>query len=211
MEAREMESATMTPRMQHEVRTHGMNVERVSLRVIRDSGTGPDAMQRAQEMYDNVMQKVDAKYQPTYACKPGCAHCCAAEVTVARPEAELLARHVKDTMMPEQIEGLKARMRAVIEDRKAGGRPRCALLGENNLCTVYSIRPMKCRACNAEDVDPCRRWEEGGDETACMRVFMLPRLYAMLTVAGVLNALTPGRNPRETGETELMQTLLSSL
>ena len=104
-----MESSTITPRMENEARTHGMNVERVSLRVVRENGAGADAMQRAEEMYDSVMQKVDAKYRPTYACKPGCTHCCSATVTVARPEAELLARHVKDTMTAEQIATLKAR------------------------------------------------------------------------------------------------------
>jgi Fe-S-cluster containining protein len=206
-----MQSATMTPQMQNEIRSHGMNVERVSLRVIRENGTAADAMQRAQDMYDRVMEKVDAKYHPTYACQPGCAHCCAAPVTVTKPEAELLARHVKETMTAEQMERLKKRMHSVIETRKAGGRPRCAFLGEDNRCTVYSIRPMKCRACNAEDVDPCRRWEEGADETACMRVFMQPRLFAMLTVFGVLKALTPGKDPGQVPHTELMETLLTLL
>jgi Fe-S-cluster containining protein len=203
-----MDSATMTPQMQNEIRSHGMNVERVSLRVIRENGTAPDAMLRAQDMYDRVMEKVDAKYHPTYACKPGCAHCCAAVVTVTKPEVELLARHVKDTMTAEQIAQLKTRMRAVLEARQAGGRPRCAFLGEDNLCTVYSVRPMKCRACNAEDVAPCRKWEEEADENACMRVFMQPRMYALLTVLGVLKALTPGRDPGQAPHAELMETLL---
>jgi hypothetical protein len=206
-----MESATVTPQMQHEVRTHGTNVERVSLHIIRDEGTAADAMQRAQEMYESVIHKVNARYSPTYACKPGCAHCCAFPVAVAKPEAELIARHVRDTMTPEQIDALKARMRAVIQERQAGGRPRCAFLGADSLCTIYSIRPLKCRACNSDDVDPCQRWENGTDDTACVRVFMLPRLHAMATVFGVQKALMPGANPRQVPDTELMETLLTLL
>jgi hypothetical protein len=102
-------------------------------------------------------------------------------------------------------------MRAVIEQRAAGGRSRCALLDEDNRCTVYAIRPMKCRACNSLDVDPCRRWEEEGSEDTACQVYMLPRLYAQLTVMGVLKALMPDKHPGAVPHTELMQTLLTLL
>jgi Fe-S-cluster containining protein len=206
-----MDTATITPQMQSEARTHGLNVERIALRVIREDGTAADAMRRGQEMYDSVMQKVDAKYHPTYACKPGCVHCCSCEISVTQPEAELLARHLTQTMTPDQIEALKDRMRAVIAERQAGGRARCAFLGADNLCTVYAVRPMKCRACNSEDVEPCRRWEEGKDDSSCLRVFMLPRMYALLTVFGVLKAATPASNPQNAPHTELNETLLKLL
>jgi Fe-S-cluster containining protein len=206
-----MESAQLTPQMKHEIQTHGLNVERVALRVLRTNGTGAEAMAQADEMYDRVMQKVDARYRPQYACAPGCAHCCAAEVTVAPPEAELLVRHVKATRTPDEIEDLKTRMRAVLEARRAGGRPRCAFLGEDTLCTVYAVRPLKCRACNSDDVDPCKRWEEEGAEETTLRTFTLPRMYAMLTVFGVLKALAPAAPPSQVRHTELMETMLRLL
>lgn len=205
-----MEGAVITPQMESEIRSHGANVERTSLRVIREQGSAAPAMQRAQEMYDSVMKKVDTRYAFTYACKPGCAHCCAAEVTVTAPEVDLLVQHLSATRTPEQINQLKARMRGVLEERQAGGRPRCAFL-EDSRCTIYAVRPMKCRACNAIDVEPCQRWEEGGDETACMQVVMPPRLYAMMTVFGVLKAAAPQQDPRHAPHTELMSTLLVRL
>jgi Fe-S-cluster containining protein len=205
-----MASATISPSMQNEVRTHGANVERMSLRIIRDHGTAADAMQRAEEMYDNAVQKAEARYRPSYACKPGCTHCCSAPIRVAKPEAELLARHLKAMMPAEEIERWKSRARAILAARAAGGRPRCVFLGDDNLCTVYSLRPLMCRACNSDDVEPCAKWAEEGDDTS-VRVFMLPRLYAMVTVLGVWKAVASRDRTESAPQAELLETLLTLL
>jgi Fe-S-cluster containining protein len=168
-------------------------------------------MAKAMGMFDVAAGTSYYTYSQPVACKPGCAHCCCVEVVVHTPEVELLVRHIRDRLTPEQIADLKRRMNAVLAERKEGRRPRCALLGADERCTVYEVRPLKCRAANARDSGPCKKYEdEGGDDP--LRAFALPHLLADYTHHAVNMALNPRMTPATAPRPrELMSALLKAL
>jgi len=79
----------------------------------------------------------------TWACAQGCSFCCHLPVTVTPAEAAAIAPRVRDW--------------ARVEAHRGG---RCALLGEDDRCTVYDVRPLKCRAHTSVSADDCRDNEE---------------------------------------------------
>lgn len=77
------------------------------------------------------------------ACAAGCAFCCHLTVLVTPGEADLLAEAAL------RLPGVRARI----------GNPsrRCAFLGDDNRCTAYDIRPLRCRAHTSADRSICER------------------------------------------------------
>ena len=64
-------------------------------------------------------------------------------MTVTPAEASAIAPHVRDW--------------AAVAAHRGG---RCALLGEDDRCTVYAVRPLKCRAHTSLRVADCRDGNE---------------------------------------------------
>lgn len=85
----------------------------------------------------------EAPGKSTWACRAGCAFCCYLPVTVTPAEAEAIAPRVRDWSAVEAF---------------AGGR--CALLSDDDRCTVYDVRPLKCRAHTSVSADDCRDGNE---------------------------------------------------
>lgn len=101
------------------------------------------------------------------ACSAGCSHCCHVHVEVTRGEALAIVEHVK------KREGFFERLAAhvaVIEemDHRARWEARvpCVLLGDDGRCTVYEVRPLRCRAFHSCSVDVCREAFTGESERA---------------------------------------------
>ena len=75
----------------------------------------------------------------------GCAFCCHLPVMATASEAAVIGPHVADW----------ARVEA---HGSAGGR--CPLLGDDDRCTVYDWRPLKCRAHTSTSRDACEAGEK---------------------------------------------------
>jgi hypothetical protein len=124
---------------------------------------------------------------------------------------DLIVRELKATLGSEELAALKERIKAVIEERAKGNRPRCALLGPGDLCSVYAVRPMFCRSCNSPDAAECRAYEVDGDETP-RRTFVLPGIFATYTHFAANTTLNPELTPYTYPEPdELMESLLKVL
>lgn len=196
---------------QPELKSHVSNVQRVLSRIVRDGGTSADVASRAHEMSDSVSQELYQRMREKAACKAGCAHCCVVVVQVHRHELELLVRELKANLRDEEVAALKRRIRAVIEERAKGNRPRCALLGADDRCTVYAVRPMYCRSCNSPDAQECKAYEVEGDETP-RRTFALPMIFADYTQFAANTTLNPKLTPHTyPNPDELMEALLHAL
>lgn len=194
-----------------ELESHTRNVQRVSLRVIRDGGTPADVAKRAQEMFDRVSHDLYRTTGVRTACATGCAFCCVVPVETFSPEVDLLIRELRNRLGPDGMGRLKSRIQAVIDGRMRGNRPRCALLGPDDRCTVYDVRPMFCRSCNALDAEPCKEYEATGDETP-RDVVAFPLLFASHTHLATNTAIDPQLTPDTYPEpVELMGALLRRL
>ncbi|WP_161602483.1 YkgJ family cysteine cluster protein [Tautonia marina] len=116
------------------------------------------------------------------ACQVGCDHCCYQHVAVTDLEAEILARHVRIHLDPDQLAALRNRVdRDARQFRQLAAesptpeahraalarlRQPCPMLDEAaGRCLAYEARPVNCRRENSVDVEVCRRYRFDPDAT----------------------------------------------
>jgi Fe-S-cluster containining protein len=96
------------------------------------------------------------------ACSKGCNYCCHMRVVVTAPEVLRIAAFVKEAFSVEDRAALARRV-AETDDQARGmgdeewgwARLPCPLLVAGE-CSVYSVRPLDCRAYNSCSVAACR-------------------------------------------------------
>ena len=98
--------------------------------------------------------------QPPLACASGCAACCHLYVQVPPGIARMMADHITARFSPAERDALHGRLEiaaAAARDTTdpAKLRHRCPLLGDDNRCTVYDVRPLSCRAFTSRSVAHC--------------------------------------------------------
>jgi Fe-S-cluster containining protein len=95
-------------------------------------------------------------------CRAGCAFCCYSHVEVHPLDAISVAQHLRQTLPPEQLAKVEERLRDRVrrkrpmtaDERKQANIP-CALLAEDNTCSVYAARPLICRGYSSLSVKKC--------------------------------------------------------
>lgn len=114
-----------------------------------------------------------AALNPQIACKAGCWWCCTKPAQVTAPEVLIIVMYMQETWDEARIEALKARtakymatMRGKPQSKWVYQRARCPLLGDDNLCSVYEVRPLVCRSWTSVDASLCEsgyksRWSTG--------------------------------------------------
>jgi hypothetical protein len=98
---------------------------------------------------------------PLLACRAGCAWCCYLLVSVAAPEALVIAEHLRATLSVDALGVVAARVAALdamthalpAQERFNQRRP-CALLVDNH-CSIYAVRPILCRGWTSYDAAQC--------------------------------------------------------
>ncbi|MDP6352577.1 MAG: YkgJ family cysteine cluster protein [Alphaproteobacteria bacterium] len=95
-------------------------------------------------------------------CRVGCAHCCLVNVRATPPEVIQIADYVQrldsDAARSALIERIERAITAAGEGDMArlGAGLKCPLLVDDK-CSVYPVRPLKCRGIESFDVEACRR------------------------------------------------------
>jgi len=100
--------------------------------------------------------------QPVYACRSACAACCYLFVAVPPGVAEAIAEHIEVTFSSAERNALLTRLdeaaaAAAAIDDPTRLRRRCPLLGEDDRCSVYEVRPLTCRAFTSTSVARCEQ------------------------------------------------------
>ena len=124
----------------------------------------------ADQAWADVRPAVEARKQPGFACAAGCAWCCHQQVAIAPAEAVAIARHVTRTFPPDALAALQARLAALdartrglgVPDRAKLKAP-CAFLADGN-CSVYAVRPLRCRGVYSRDAAHCQWAMENPDQ-----------------------------------------------
>ena len=91
-------------------------------------------------------------------CKAGCSHCCRVRVEALEPEIFLIAKELKK-LSPEKLDELTGRLRnhaATINGVSVFDHHITCPFLENNLCSIYQIRPAVCRKAHSFDVEKCK-------------------------------------------------------
>jgi len=100
--------------------------------------------------------------QPVYACRSACAACCHLFVAVPPGIAEAIAIHIAATFSTAERTALMTRLDEAAAAAAAVEEPiklrrRCPLLGEDDRCSVYEVRPLTCRAFTSTSVSRCQQ------------------------------------------------------
>jgi Fe-S-cluster containining protein len=105
------------------------------------------------------------------ACAAGCSYCCHVHVEATRAEVLAVARHLTESRAEAEraafVERLAAQVRVVEAmdyEQRWNARVRCALLGDDGKCTIYDVRPLRCRAFHSYSADVCREAFAGHSE-----------------------------------------------
>ena len=106
--------------------------------------------------------------QPATACASGCNPCCHLYVQVPPGSAALIAGFVEATFTPAARAALQERLAVAATAFRAAPDPtrlrlRCVLLGDDNRCTVYTVRPLSCRAFTSKSLPRCQQVVFGDD------------------------------------------------
>ncbi|WP_449221191.1 YkgJ family cysteine cluster protein [Tistrella mobilis] len=133
-------------------------------RELDQAETMAEAALRAMAMAEAAAATFRAAFpsQPALACTGGCAACCHLFVAVPPGVAEAMAAHILATRPQEARAQLvaeldeAARAAAAMAD-PARLRRRCPLLGADDRCTVYDVRPPACRAFTSTSAARCRQ------------------------------------------------------
>lgn len=95
-------------------------------------------------------------------CRAGCAFCCYQYVEVHPLDAISVAHSLKRTHSPAQLAAVEERLRdrvrrkrAMTTEERNRANISCALLADDNTCSVYAARPLACRGYNSLSVQKC--------------------------------------------------------
>ncbi len=145
-----------------------------ALRTGRNSTAIAEGVARGAAMADakwaEVRPAIEARRQPAFACTAGCAWCCHQQVALEPVEAIAIAHHIETQFTPAEQTAVKQRI-AVLATKTKGMsnlawarlKTPCAFLvgGE---CSIYAVRPLRCRGVYSRDAEHCRWAMENPDE-----------------------------------------------
>lgn len=104
------------------------------------------------------------------ACRSGCAWCCYQGVAVIPIEAVAIARHVEAQFSPaergaldERLGHTQAQTAGLNMHERARLMLACPFLVEGR-CSIYEVRPFRCRGIHSRDADYCKWKLENIDE-----------------------------------------------
>lgn len=105
-----------------------------------------------------------------FACRSGCSWCCNQQVAALPVEALVIADHIDTAFAPaeraaliERLTKLDATSRGLSALARARLKQPCALLVEGR-CSIYSVRPLRCRGLYSRDAEICKWAAENPDE-----------------------------------------------
>lgn len=128
---------------------------------LKGSKDANSALKKSYERYDNLIAKSFDESSTKPDCKAGCAFCCYYKVEARAHEILLIKEYIGKHFSAEKIAALKAALEANITvirnltpEQHLTTNLKCALL-ENNQCSVYPVRPFRCRNFHSTDANAC--------------------------------------------------------
>lgn len=141
------------------------------------------------------------------ACRDQCSACCHLFVSTPPGVARLIAQHIRETFDADAQATLLDRIKtAAAEIEQASSttevRVRCPLLGDDERCTIYEVRPLSCRAFTSSDASLCHAMVFGDEQQQKTRIDQDAGHYRLhIEATDALQQLAAKRNldPRQRG------------
>jgi Fe-S-cluster containining protein len=96
------------------------------------------------------------------ACRSGCSYCCHYKVVARAVEVLAIHQYVVARFKPDQIKAVVTQAALNVSEasnlshaEQVATNQRCPFLVDEK-CSVYSVRPSKCRSFHAADVEGCK-------------------------------------------------------
>lgn len=122
--------------------------------------------------HDQVVSAVLSHSDENIACKPGCSYCCYFKVEIKPLEIIEIVEYVKKSFSAEKIEAAVKQAKDNIAELKhldysqqVATNQICPFLINEN-CSIYNVRPTKCRNAHATDVRLCQACYEQPADTS---------------------------------------------
>lgn len=141
------------------------------------------------------------------ACRDQCSACCHLFVSTPPGVARLIAQHIRETFDADAQAILLDRIKtAAAEIEQANSttdvRVRCPLLGDDERCTIYEVRPLSCHAFTSSDASLCHAMVFGDAQQQKTRIDQDAGHYRLhIEATDALQQLAAKRNldPRQRG------------
>lgn len=119
-------------------------------------------LQSSLRRHESLIETVSQVANKQVACKEGCNYCCSyCRVFVTPAEVFLLKQSIQKSLSATQLTdfinkltGMAKHLAALPNEEFYNSNIDCIFL-ENNLCSVYEVRPFNCRNYHATDVEGC--------------------------------------------------------
>lgn len=122
--------------------------------------------------HDQVVSAVLSHSEQDIACKAGCSYCCYFKVEIKPLEIIQIVEHVKKSFQPEKIDAVVKQAKDNIDEFKhldysqqVATNQICPFL-INEKCSIYTVRPTKCRNAHATDASLCQACFEHPADTS---------------------------------------------
>ena len=102
-------------------------------------------LQATREVYkaiDGFFDAAAVENKKEIQCKAGCTFCCFIEIDVCGDEAAVIVDHCRENSIDIDREYLKEQ--AAVGRKTFSALSKCVFL-KDNLCSIYSVRPIACR------------------------------------------------------------------
>ena len=144
---------------------------RVHVRMAFGQGHNRACMDDVYASIDQLIEQLNADQNPPLdvACQAGCSWCCHLKVEVTQFEVFRIAAFLIETLSEKELEDITKKvistdfLRRSEEVSEAEHSVPCALLSDGQ-CTIYPVRPLKCRGGNSTDADTCKAYFETGED-----------------------------------------------
>ncbi len=118
-------------------------------------------LKRSYLRFDKIIATTIEESPTKPACKAGCSYCCYYKVEVKAHEMLLIHEHMKKNLAPTLTTQILTSasenaevIRALTPKEHLATNIKCPFLIENQ-CSIYDVRPFRCRSFHAVKVDAC--------------------------------------------------------
>ncbi|WP_395623675.1 YkgJ family cysteine cluster protein [Sphingomonas daechungensis] len=95
------------------------------------------------------------------ACRQGCNWCCHQHVAVLGAEALAIHLRIKGTPAEQRLRTLAPEINRLSARERRRAKIPCPFVDAKEGCTIYDVRPNRCRAVHSRDADYCFRRFDG--------------------------------------------------
>lgn len=102
-------------------------------------------LKRIYRTADKAWEDIEPDKKAQISCKKGCAFCCHIRVSATPLEADAIVKYCKANNIPINTDRLKEQEKLGTEEYMFSPHKKCVFLTDDNLCSIYPVRPMACR------------------------------------------------------------------